>query len=82
MLLFLMFVLALMRINERRLSRSPRGFSWERLERKVECLRKFIVEKVKPTVISVKVSINAGGINLSLNKSTPAGATSFRLGMR
>jgi hypothetical protein len=38
--------------------------------------------KVKPTVVSVKVSVNAGGINLSLNKSMPAGVTSFQLGMR
>ena len=35
----------------------PARFFWKRLERKVECLRKFIVEKVKPTVISVKVSV-------------------------
>ena len=30
-----------------------------------------IVEKVKPSVISVKVSINSGGNNLSLNEENP-----------
>ena len=36
-----------------------------------------IVEKVKPTVISVKVSVNAGGNNLSLNEENPLRGSPF-----
>jgi serine protease Do len=36
-----------------------------------------IVEKVKPAVISVKVSVNAGGNNLSLNEDNPPGGSPF-----
>ena len=42
-------------------------------------LRRSSTEKVKPAVISVKVSVNVGGINLSVNKSTPARAISFSI---
>ncbi len=36
-----------------------------------------IVEKVKPSVISVKVSINSGGNNLSLNEENPLRGSPF-----
>ena len=36
-----------------------------------------IVEKVKPAVISVKVSVNAGGNNLSLNEDNPLRGSPF-----
>jgi len=36
-----------------------------------------IVEKVKPAVISVKVSVNAGGNNLSLNEDSPLRGSPF-----
>jgi serine protease Do len=36
-----------------------------------------IVEKVKPSVISVKVSINSGGDNLSLNEENPLRGSPF-----
>src|SRR5215831_17242812 len=36
-----------------------------------------IVEKVKPSVISVRVKMNAGGDNLSLNDDNPLRGTPF-----
>src|SRR6266851_7845032 len=36
-----------------------------------------IVEKVKPSVISVKVKMNAGGDNLALNEDNPLRGTPF-----